>query len=160
MGFGEGDGVGAVDDEDGGEGESPAGFGGVVVAEAGVVEGDVDEDGLEVAAVLGRDGVGDAEFFGDGGAGVGEERVAKAVLLEGEVVLAGGLGGDGYEEGVASSEFGLEVAPGFEFGDAVGVPAAAEEVDDEGGEGEEVGGAYGLVGEGVFESEGWGLGSG
>ena len=44
-----------------------------MVAEAGVVEGDVDEDGLEVAAVLGWDGVGDAEFFGDGGAGVGEE---------------------------------------------------------------------------------------
>ncbi len=83
VGFGEGDGVGAVDDEDGGEGESPAGFGGVVVAEAGVVEGDVDEDGLEVAAVFGRDGVSEAEFFGDGGTGVGEEWVR-------EVRAAGG----------------------------------------------------------------------
>ncbi len=82
------------------------------------------------------------------------------MLLEGEVVLAGGLGGDGDEEGVASAEFGLEFAPGFEFGDAVGVPAAAEEVDDERAEGQEVGGVDGFVGEGVFESEGWSFGSG
>ncbi len=53
----------AVDDEDGGEREAPTGFGGVVVAEAGVVEGDVDEDGLEVAAVFGGDGVGDGRIF-------------------------------------------------------------------------------------------------
>ena len=46
-----------------------------MIAEAGVVEGNIDEDGLEVAAVLGRDGVGDAEFFGNGGTGVGEQRV-------------------------------------------------------------------------------------
>ena len=45
-------------------------------------------------------------------------------------------------------------APGFEFGDAVGVPAAAEEVDDEGAEGEEVSGADGFAGEGVLEGEG------
>ncbi len=85
--------------------------------------------------------------------------IVEAVLLEGEVVLAGGLGGDGDEERVASAEFGLEVAPGFEFGDAVGVPAAAEEVDDEGAEGEEVGGVDGFVGAGVFEGEGRGLGA-
>ena len=82
------------------------------------------------------------------------------MLLEGEVVLAGGLGGDGNEEGAAFAELGVEVAPGFEFGDAVGVPAAAEEVDDERAEGEEVGGVDGFVGAGVFEGEGWGLGSG
>jgi len=67
------------------------------------------------------------------------------------------LGGDGDEQGVAPAEFGLEFAPGFEFGDAVGVPAAAEELDDEGAEGEEVGGTDGPLGEGVFESKGWGL---
>jgi hypothetical protein len=82
------------------------------------------------------------------------------VLLESEVVLAGGLGGDGDEEGVASAELGLEVAPGFKFGDAVGVPAAAEEVDDERAESEEIGGADGFVGEGIFEGEGWSFGSG
>ena len=151
------DGVGAVDDEDGGERETPTGFGGVVIAEAGVVEGNIDEDGLEVAAVIRRDGVGDAEFFCDGGTGVGEQREAEAVLLEGEVVLARGLGGDGDEECAALAELGVEVAPGFEFGDAVGVPAAAEEVDDEGAEGEEIGGVDGLFGEGVFEGEGGGL---
>ena len=53
----------------------------------------------------------------------------------------------------------MEIAPGFEFGDAVGVPTAAEEVDDEGAEGEEVGGVDGLVGADVFEGEGGGLGS-
>ena len=66
------DGVGLIDDEDGGEREAPAGLGGVVIAEAGVVEGDVDEDGLEVTAMLWRDGVGDAEFFRYGRTGVGE----------------------------------------------------------------------------------------
>ena len=52
VGFGEDDGVVPVDDKGGGEWEPPAGFGGVVVAEAGVVEGNVDEDGLEVAALV------------------------------------------------------------------------------------------------------------
>ena len=47
--------------------------------------------------MFGRDSVGNAEFFCDGGTGVGEEGVGQAVLLEGEVVLAGGLGGDGDE---------------------------------------------------------------
>ena len=39
------------------------------------------------------------------------------MLLEGEVVLAGGLGGDGDEEGVAFAELGLEFSPRFELGD-------------------------------------------
>src|ERR1700677_2664400 len=139
MGLGEGDRVGLVDDEDGGEGKSPTGLGGVVIAEAGVVEGNVDEDGTVVAAMRFGDGVGDAEFFCDDGAGVGEKRIAQAVLLEGEVVLAAGLGRDADEDCTIPAQLGVQVAPGFEFGDAVGVPAAAEEVDDEGAEGEEVG---------------------
>ncbi len=118
MGFAEGDDVVLIDDEDGGKGESPACFGGVVVAEAGVVEGDVDEDGLEVAAVGLGDGVGQAEPFGDGSARVGEEREGQVVLLDGEVVLAGGLGGDGDEQSSALAKLGVEVAPGFELGDA------------------------------------------
>src|SRR5258708_4378377 len=85
------------------------------------------------------DGVGQAEPFGDGSAMVGEEREGQVVLLDGEVVLAGGLGGDGDEQGSALAELGVEVAPGFELGDAVGAPAAAKEVDDERAEGEEVG---------------------
>ena len=154
VGFGEEDGIVLADDEDGGKREPPAGFGGVVVAEAGVVEGDVDEDRLEVTAVIRGDGVGDAELLGDGGTGVGEEREGQGVLLEGEAVLAGGLGRDGDEESAASAEVGLELAPGLELGDAVGVPAAAEEVDDDGAEGEEIGGADGFAGEGVLEGEG------
>ena len=50
------------------------------------------------------------------------------VLLGGEVVLAAGLGGNGYEEGAALPERGVKVAPDFEFGDAVGVPAAAKKI--------------------------------
>jgi hypothetical protein len=153
VGLGEGDGVGLVDDEDGREGKSPTGLSGVVVAEAGVVERNVDEDGPVVAAVRLGDGVGDAEVFCEAGAGVGEKRVAQAVLLEGEVVLAGGLGRDADEKGTHLAELGVEIAPGFELRDAVGVPAAAEEVEDEGAEGEEIRGADGLVGEGVLEGE-------
>jgi hypothetical protein len=157
VGFGEGNGVALVDDEDGGEGESPTGLGGVVVAEAGVAKRDVDENGLEVAAVCLGDGVGDAELFCDDGTGVREERVAQAVLLVGKAVLASGLGGDADEDGTFLAEVGVEVAPGFELGDAVRVPATAEEVDDKGTEGEEIGRVDGLVGKGVFESEGRGL---
>jgi hypothetical protein len=86
--FGEGDDVVLVDDEDSGQGEAPACFGGCLIAEARIVEGDVDEDGLEVGAVGGGDGVGDAELLGQLAAGVGEEREGQGVLLEGEVVLA------------------------------------------------------------------------
>ena len=128
-----------------------------MVAEAGVVERDVDEDGLVVAAVVGWYGVGEAELGGYSGAGVGEQREGEGVLLEGEVVLARGLGGDGYEEGSTAADLGLEFAPGFELGDAVGTPAASEEVDDEGAEGQEVFGADWLAGDGVLEGEGRGL---
>jgi len=93
---------------------------------------------LVVAAVFGGDGVGQAELLGYGATGVGEQGEVERVLLEGEVVLAGGLGGDGDEECAALAELGVEFAPGFEFGDAVGAPAAAEEVDDQWAEGEEV----------------------
>ena len=74
MGFAEEDGAALIYDEDGGERKAPTGFGGVVVAEAGVVEGDVDQDGLEVAAVGFGDGVGDAEAGGYFCSGVGEQR--------------------------------------------------------------------------------------
>ena len=72
MGFGEGDGIALVDDEDGRKRKTPTGFGGVVIAEASVVEGDVDEDGLEVVPTGFGDGVGEAEFFCEDCAGVGE----------------------------------------------------------------------------------------
>ena len=161
MGLGESDDVLLVDDEGAGERKAPAGFGGVVVAEAGVVEGDVDQDGLKVAALLGRDGVGEAEARGDLTAGIGEERKPQAVLVEREDVLAQGLRGDGDEERIATADFGVQVAPGFEFGDAVGVPAAAEEVDDERAEGEEIAGVNGLacacILEGKRRSRGAGL---
>jgi hypothetical protein len=125
--------------------------------QAGVVEGDVDEDGLVVETKFVRDGVSDAELFSDGGTGVGEEGKGKAVLLEGKAVLTCGLGRDGYKKSTEFAEFGVQIAPGFQLGDAVGIPTTAEEVEDERAEGEKVGGADGLAGAGVFEGEGRGL---
>jgi len=160
VSFAEEDGIGAVDYEDSREWKPPADFGGIVVAEASVVERNVDEDGLIVTAEVLRDGVGDAELLGQGGTGVGEQRVGEAVLFEREVVLTRGLGGDGDEKCAIFAETSVEVAPGFEFGNAIGVPSAAEEVDDERAEGEEVGGVDGLMSEGVFKREDRSLRSG
>ena len=75
VGFGEGDAAGDVaggvagglDDEGGGEGETPG-----VVALVAVDEGDVDEDAAVVGAEGLGAGVGAAEGGGDAGAGVGE----------------------------------------------------------------------------------------
>jgi hypothetical protein len=50
------------------------------------------------------------------------------------------------------AEGAVEVAPGFEFGDAIGAPAAAEELDDQWAEGEQVGRADELAVR-VFEGE-------
>src|SRR3984885_2465230 len=139
MTFCKEDGVGLIDDEDGREREAPACLGGVVIAEAGVVEGDVDKNGLVVAAEVWRNGVGYAKSLRDSGAGVGEQRILQAVLFERESVLTSGLRGYGDEDGAALAEVGVQIAPGFEFGDAVGIPTATEEVDDERAEGEEIG---------------------
>ena len=59
--FGEEDGVVAINDEDCGKGKAPTGIGGGLITQAGVVMGDVDQDGLIVAAEHRRDGVGNAE---------------------------------------------------------------------------------------------------
>ncbi len=72
-------------------------------------------------------------------------------MLGREGVLTAILGGDGGEDGAGAADLGVEVAPGLEFGDAVGAPAAAKEVENEGAEGQEVGGAHGLAGGGVGE---------
>ena len=74
------------------------------------------------------------------------------MLLCGEVGLALGLGADGDEERAAFADLAVEVAPGFELGDAVGAPAAAEKVDDEGAEGEEIAASDEVAG-GVLQLE-------
>ena len=53
---------------------------------------------------------------------------------------------DGDHETFVLAEGAVEVAPGFELGDAIGAPAAAEELDDEGAESEEIGGTDELAG--------------
>jgi hypothetical protein len=57
--------------------------------------------------MFGGDGVGDAELFGDGGGGVGQDGERQGVLLEGEVVVALGLRGDGDEERTHVAEVGV-----------------------------------------------------
>ena len=68
------------DDVGGGDGQAPAWF--------AVDEGDVDEDGEIVGAVVLGDGVDEAEFFGERVAGVGEDGEGQAVLAGHEVALA------------------------------------------------------------------------
>lgn len=74
VSLGEGDDVMAIDDEGSGQGEAPALFSGIVIVEACVIEGDIDEDGLEVAALLCGERVGKAELLGNAAASVGEQR--------------------------------------------------------------------------------------
>ena len=145
MGFGVEDFPVRREDIGCGEGEPPA-----FVA---IDEGDVEEDAAVVAAEVVGGGPDEAELVGDGAARVGEEREGDGVLAGGEVALALGLRGDADDEGAAFAEGGIEVAPGFKLGDAVGAPAAAEEIDDEGAEGEQIGGADGSAGE-IGQGEG------
>jgi len=140
VGFGEDDFAGLADDEGGREGETP----GVVTVDVG----DVDEDGAVVETEVLGDGVGDAEGIGETGAGVGEQRKGEVVVLDGEVVLACELGGDGDEERSVLADGGEGGLPGFELGHAVGTPAATKEGDDEGANAEEVGGVDDLAIEG------------
>jgi len=139
MGFGVEDFALRGEDIGGRKGKLPAVF--------AIDEGDVEQDAAVVALEVGRDGPDEAELFGDGAARVGEERERDGVLAGGEVGLALGLRRDANDQGAALAEGGIEVAPGFELGDAVGAPAAAEEIDDEGPEGEQVSGADGAAGE-------------
>jgi len=140
-----------LDDEGGGEGETP----GVVAVD----EGDVDEDGAVVEANGFGDGVGDAEGVGQVGASVGEDGEGEVVVLDGEVVLAGELGGDGDEESSSLADGGEGSLPGFELGHAVGTPAATEEVNDERADRENVGGFDELATDGVGKLEGRGGGA-
>jgi hypothetical protein len=140
-----------LDDEGGGEGEAP----GVVAVD----EGDVDEDGTVVEAEGFGDGVGDAEGVGETGAGVGEDGKGEVVVLDGEVILALELWGNGDEQGSTIADGGEGRLPGFELSHAVGTPAATEEVDDEGADGEEIGGADELAVDGVGECKGRGGGA-
>ena len=57
------------------------------------------------------------------------------MLVEGEAVLASSLRRDSDEDGAAFAEIGVKVAPGFEFRDAVWIPAPTKEVDDKRAEG-------------------------
>ena len=139
VGFGVKDFAVGGEDVGRGEGELPAFF--------AIDEGDVEEDAAVIAAEVIGGGPDKAVLFGDGAARVGEEWEGDGVLAGGEVALTLGLRGDADDEGAAFAKGGIEVAPGFELGDAVGAPAAAEEIDDEGTEGEQISGADSAAGE-------------
>src|ERR1039458_248113 len=104
VGFGEEDAAVAGDDVGGGDGETPAWF--------AVDEGDVDEDGEIVVAVVLGDGVGEAELFGQGAAGVGKHGEWQAVLAGHEVVLPLGLRAYRNHQAFTLAELAIEVAPG------------------------------------------------
>ena len=105
VGFGEEDLAVFRDDVSGGDGQTPAWL--------TVDEGDVDKDGAVVVLVVLGDCVDEAEFFGDGVAGVVEYWEGEAVLAGHEVALAGDLGADGDQEAFTLAEGAVEVAPGF-----------------------------------------------
>src|SRR4051812_22805658 len=121
------------DDVGSGNWETPALF--------AVNEGEIDEDGEVVVAVVFGDGVDKAELLSDGVAGVGEHREGEAVLADHEVTLAFSLWRNCDEECAGFAELAMENAPSLEFCNAVGTPAAAEELDDERAQGEEIAGA-------------------
>jgi len=109
--FGEDDGVCLIDNKYGGDREAPACLCSVVIAKACVVEGDIDKDGLVISSKSLRDGVGYAEFFCDGRAGVGEQRVLQVVLLKHVVGLARGLWRDCDEDRGSFAEVVVQVSP-------------------------------------------------
>jgi len=118
------------DDIGGRDGQTPA--------RLPVDEGDVDEDGAVVVLVILGDGVDEAELFREHAAGVVEYWERQAMLAGHEVALPFDLRPDGHHEPVALAESAIEVTPGFELGDAIGTPATAEELDDQGTEGKQV----------------------
>jgi len=117
-----------------------------------VHEGDVDEDGLQVVAVVLGDGVDQAELLGEGAGGVGEDGERQAVLAAHEVALPLGLGADGDQEAASLAKLSVEIAPGLELGNAVGTPAAAKEFNHQGPKCEQIGGADEFAGR-VLEGE-------
>lgn len=86
-------------DVSGGQWQAPA-----LVA---VDEGDVDEDGEVIVAVVFGDGVDEAEFFGDGVAEIGKHGEWKAVLVSHEVALTLDLRTNGHHEGIAFAELAV-----------------------------------------------------
>ena len=155
VGFGEDDLAGLGDDEGRWDGETP-GVGALIAVD----EGDVDHDGAVVLLHRLGNGVGDVEGVGQGCAGVREQGKGEVVVLRGEVVLAGELGGDRDQECSLFADLGERGLPSFELGHAVGAPAASEEDDDERADGEEVRGVHqpGVGGGGVGEGGGCGVG--
>ena len=123
VGLGKEDAAVLGEDVGGGKGRAP----GVVAVD----EGNIDEDGAVVVAVVIGDGVGQAELRGEGAAGVGEDGERERVLADHEVALAAGLRADGGQQRAGFAEPRIELAPGLELGDAVRAPAAAEELEDE-----------------------------
>ncbi|HTF69661.1 MAG TPA: hypothetical protein VK638_43980, partial [Edaphobacter sp.] len=103
MGLGESDDVASIDDEGSGQREAPALFSRVVIVEARVVEGNVDEDGLEVATLFCGERLGEAELLGDFATCIAEQREGQAVLIEHKDVLTRSLRGDGDEESAAAA---------------------------------------------------------
>ena len=117
-----------------GQDESPA-----LIA---VDEGKIHEDAAVVLLMEWRDGVGESELLADLATFVEEEWEWDGVLVPGEVTLADGLRRDGNDQASALAHNRIEIAPGFELGDAVRAPASAKKIQDDRADGEQVCGPY------------------
>lgn len=130
MGFRENDTTVAAYDVSCGDGEPPAWF--------AVDEGNVDQDGEVVGAVVIGHGVDQAELLGQRATRVREHGEGKPVLAAHEVALALRLRAYRNQQCVALAELPVKIAPCFKFGNAVRTPAAAKELDDQWAEGQHV----------------------
>src|ERR1039457_2743360 len=100
-----------------------------------------------------RHAIGDAELLGYGRVGIAEDGKRQMVLLQGEVVVAPGLRRDRDEKRSHAADLSVEIAPDFELGDAVGTPAAAEELDHQRTERKQVGRVDLLAGKRIGQRE-------
>ena len=153
VGLTEGDGAVLQDDEERGQWQAPAGFGRGLVGSPGVHKRYVDQDPQVVAAVLLGDAVSDAELLGEFSSGVRKNWERQVMLLQREVVLTAVLRGDRHEERAQVAKLGVQFAPAFKFRGAVRAPAAAEELNDQRAEREQVGGVDLLAGQRVGQRE-------
>ena len=63
--------------------------------------------------VIGRNGVGDAEFLRDHQTGIAQHRKWERMLLQQQIILMQGLWGDGYKQRAALAQLRIEIVPGF-----------------------------------------------
>ena len=113
---------------------------------------DVYQDAAVVLLLRRRDGVGQAELRRQPAARVRQHGETQPMLPRGKVILTHRLRRDADEQRTALAHDGIEIAPTLKLGDAVRAPAAAEEIDDQGPNGQQIGAAHHVPG-GIGQGE-------